>query len=71
MERTGKRGQPRKWCAECRLPPVRTAAVCPRCNKRLPDRRNSLKVYCSDRCGNSAWVAAHRAALKALAAKPG
>ena len=77
VKRTGRRGRPRKLCQACRAPKAKAKAaakakvyaseVCLRCGERLPATRNTQRVYCSDRCGNTAWVSANRAVRKALA----
>ena len=64
VERTGQRGAIAKLCEGCRAK-VYASEVCLRCGKRLPVKRNIRKVYCSPRCGNTAWVQANRAELKA------
>ena len=77
VKRTGRRGRPRKLCAACRAPKAKAKAkekakvyaaeVCQniRCGKPLPAKRNTQRFYCSERCGNTAWVTANRAALRA------
>ena len=64
VKRTGKRGRPRKLCEGCRAKTY-DSEFCLHCGERLPSNRNSQRVYCSQRCGNTAWVQAHRAELKA------
>ena len=56
VERTGRRGPIAKLCEGCRAP-VYASKVCLRCGQGLPAKRDIRKVYCSPRCGNTAWVA--------------
>ena len=75
VPRTGRRGRPRKLCAGCRAtakpkpkPKIYAAEFCLKCGEPLPANRNRQRVYCNGRCGNTAWVTANRAELKALEA---